>query len=87
MFDVDCYTCSQLSEVAIEDNVPVIAERCYAALGDVAKRRFLHKINKLAAATMEEEGGGMAHHMVRAKMHMLNKQFQQAEQVLLEPLP
>ena len=34
----------QLSAVALADAKPAIAERCYAALGDVSKARFLHKV-------------------------------------------
>ena len=34
----------QLAEQALATNQLVIAERCYAALGDIAKSRFLHKV-------------------------------------------
>ena len=34
----------ELSELALANNQVVIAERCYAALGNVAKTRFLHKV-------------------------------------------
>eukprot|EP00854_Cymbomonas_tetramitiformis_P006568 gene6568-7868_t len=76
----------QLSTLALVDQKLNIAERCYAALGDVAKARFLHKINKQAEAVAKEMGGGdgLDHYSVRAKLDMLNKQYKLAENVLLE---
>ena len=38
---------NQLSRLALEEDDFVIAERCFSALGDVAKTKFLHKINSL----------------------------------------
>lgn len=35
----------------------VIAERCYAALGDITRTRFLHRIVKMAARAAAEFGG------------------------------
>ena len=43
-----------LSKLSLENTQLHIAERCYAALGDVAKAKFLHNINKLAAEMAEE---------------------------------
>ena len=37
-----------LSKLALEDRQLLIAERCYAALGDVSKVRYLKKVNELA---------------------------------------
>jgi intraflagellar transport protein 172 len=34
----------ELSELALAQNQVVIAARCYAALGDIAKTRFLHRV-------------------------------------------
>jgi intraflagellar transport protein 172 len=34
----------QLAEAALDQEALPVAERCYAALGDVAKARFLHKV-------------------------------------------
>ena len=34
----------QLAALAIEHNQVVVAERCYAAVGDFSKSRFLHKV-------------------------------------------
>ena len=37
-----------LSKLALEDRQLLIAERCYAALGDISKARYLKKVNQLA---------------------------------------
>jgi hypothetical protein len=37
---------AQLAGVALEQEALAVAERCYAALGDVAKARYLHKVRK-----------------------------------------
>jgi len=36
-----------LAKLALEQNNYFVAERCYAALGDVAKSRYYRKINEL----------------------------------------
>ncbi|CAE7947670.1 IFT172, partial [Symbiodinium sp. KB8] len=65
-------------------NLPV-AERCYAVLGDVAKSRYLHKVNRLIQDHAAEVGGdGSNYYMAQAKMAMLAKQFQRAEAILLD---
>jgi len=65
-------------------NLPV-AERCYAVLGDVAKSRYLHKVNRLVAEHAAEVGGdGSQYFMAQAKMAILAKQFQRAEAILLD---
>ena len=38
-----------LARVGLENSQFYIAERCYAALGDVAKARYLRETNKIAA--------------------------------------
>lgn len=40
---------AQLAAVALEHEQLTVAETCYAALGDVAKARYLHKV-RLATA-------------------------------------
>lgn len=37
-----------LSKLALEDRQLFIAERCFAALGDISKARYLKKVNELA---------------------------------------
>lgn len=74
----------QLAELALEHNQIVTAERCYAALGDIAKSRFLHKVVKLAELAAKESGGdGYSSYVVRAKLAQLSKQWPVAESLLL----
>lgn len=62
----------------------VIAERCYAALGDITKTRFLHKVVKQAQRAAAELGGnGYDSHNVRAHLAQLSKQWPAAEALLL----
>ena len=58
-----------LSKIALEEGNLLVAERCFAALGDIAKADYLRKINKLAA----EEGND--NFRVQAKLAVLNKHF------------
>ena len=37
-----------LAKIALEEQQLHIAERCFAAMGNVAKSRYLHETNKLA---------------------------------------
>jgi len=55
-----------------------VAERCYAALGNIAKADYLRKINKLVATE------GIENFRVQAKLAVLDKQFHRAEAVLLQ---
>lgn len=36
--------CMQLAEAALYHKELAVAERCYAALGDVSKARYVHKV-------------------------------------------
>ena len=74
-----------LAEVALEDRNLKVAERCFAALGNVAKSRYLHKINKLSEKHNEETGQtGISYYIVQAKLAMLDKQYHRAEAILLD---
>ena len=42
----------QLSTLALQDQKFEIAEQCYAVLGNVAKSRYLHKVNKMKSVRM-----------------------------------
>lgn len=65
-------------------NLPV-AERCYAVLGDIAKSRYLHKVNRMVQDHAAEVGGdGTNYYMAQAKMAMLEKHFQRAEAIFLD---
>ena len=74
-----------LAEVALEERNLKVAERCYAALGNVSKSRYLHKINKLCEKHQEETGQtGISFYIVQAKLAMLDKQYHRAEAILLD---
>lgn len=55
-----------------------MAERCYAALGNMAKADYLRKVNKLIAQE------GQDSYRVKAKIAVLDKQFHTAEALLLQ---
>jgi len=71
----------QLAELSLQQRQLIVAEQAYAALCDVAKVRYLHKLNKLAAANPEV---GVNHYMVRTKLAMLEKKWDEAEAIMLD---
>ncbi|KAI9201990.1 uncharacterized protein BJ171DRAFT_584638 [Polychytrium aggregatum] len=74
-----------LSTMALKDQRLPIAERCYAALGDVAKTHYLHKLNiQIDEFKLEGHIDEMMHYAVRAKLAILEKQFMAAEQIYLD---
>eukprot|EP01060_Flectonema_neradi_P010067 TRINITY_DN17208_c0_g1_i3.p1 TRINITY_DN17208_c0_g1~~TRINITY_DN17208_c0_g1_i3.p1 ORF type:complete len:1741 (+),score=384.31 TRINITY_DN17208_c0_g1_i3:134-5356(+) len=77
-----------LSQLALQDRKLHIAERCFAALGDVSKARALNKIGELAQQAMGDDKvlnrHGYDHYTVRAALEILNKNFKAAEAIYLE---
>ena len=69
----------QLAAMALTHGDLAIAERCAAALGDVSRLRYLHRVNKLTAANE----AGANHWDVRSRMALLRKDVRTAEDVLL----
>lgn len=67
-----------LAKIALEQGNYLVAERCYAALGDVAKSSYYKKINDI----VREEGA--EDYRIQAKLAILNKHFQKAEAILLD---
>ncbi len=67
-----------LAKLAVEQQNLYVAERCYAALGNIAKADYLRKINKLVAQE------GVENFRVQAKLAVLDKQFHRAEAILLQ---
>ncbi|XP_068609645.1 intraflagellar transport protein 172 homolog [Brachionichthys hirsutus] len=62
-----------------------VAERCCAALGDVATMYFLRDTNEIADRVSQETGGtGTDSFQVQARMAMLDKNFKLAEMLYLE---
>ncbi|CAD7963993.1 unnamed protein product [Amoebophrya sp. A25] len=75
-----------LAKVALDDfdALPVV-EQSYAVLGDVAKARYIHNVNRLIEENSEPgTTSGAYHYLVQAKMAMLSKQFHRAEAILLD---
>jgi intraflagellar transport protein 172 len=54
-----------------------VAERCYAALGNMSRAEYLRKLNKLIAQE------GPDNFRVQAKLAVLDKQFHKAEAILI----
>ncbi|XP_046877770.1 LOW QUALITY PROTEIN: intraflagellar transport protein 172 homolog [Hypomesus transpacificus] len=74
-----------LSKLSLEARQLHISERCFAALGDVSKARFLNETNKIADQVSEEYGGeGTGHYTVQARLAMLDKNYKLAELLYLE---
>ncbi|KAI8928779.1 hypothetical protein BC831DRAFT_447367 [Entophlyctis helioformis] len=74
-----------LSNVALSDRKLLIAERCFAALGDVSRARYLASINSQAEQiALEHPGEELNHFAVRAKLAVLDKHFKLAENIYLE---
>ena len=68
----------QLAKCAVERRNFAIAERCYAALGDVSKSRYMRSIKDL------QTEHGADNYMVAARMAMFKKQFKKAEAVYMD---
>ncbi|KAJ3234644.1 hypothetical protein HDU78_005723 [Chytriomyces hyalinus] len=68
-----------LSAVALHDEKIMIAQRCFSALGDVAMARYLGNLSDKV-----ESMDGESAYLVRARLAVLDKQFNLAESILLE---
>jgi intraflagellar transport protein 172 len=76
---------ASLAETSMRGMCLPVAERCYAVLGDIAKARYLHKVNKIVREETERtEIDGRHSYQVQARMSMLSKHFQQAEAILVD---
>ena len=66
-----------LSQLSLESEQLHIAERCYAALGNVSRVKYLRNVRNVADS---DEG----EFRVKAKLAVLDKQFKTAEALYLE---
>lgn len=74
-----------LSKLSLEAQQLHIAERCFAALGNVSKTRFLNKTNQIADRISREYGSkGKEHYQVKARLAMLEKNYKLSEMYFLE---
>ena len=55
-----------LARVALESHQYYIAERCYAALGDVAKARFLRETNRIASDHLKTNVSDLIHRKINS---------------------
>ena len=67
-----------LAKLALEQQNLYVAERCYAALGNMSRADYLRKLNKLIAQE------GTDNFRVQAKLAVLDKQFHKAEAILIQ---
>ncbi|KAK2092138.1 hypothetical protein P7K49_028666 [Saguinus oedipus] len=75
-----------LSQLVLEARQLHIGERCFSALGQVAKAQFLHETNEIADQVSQEyaSGEGTDFYQVRARLAMLGKNHKLAEMTFLE---
>ena len=69
-----------LAKLSLESKQLQIAERCFAALGDVSKAKFLRETLNIGEAAADTYGGdGLETPDVWARLYILDKQFKPAE--------
>ncbi|XP_077366599.1 intraflagellar transport protein 172 homolog [Festucalex cinctus] len=74
-----------LRNLALEARQVHIAERCFAALGDVSTLRYLHQTSQIAEKVSKEMGGdGMLFYQVQVRMAVLDKNMELAEMHYME---
>ncbi|KAK8378095.1 hypothetical protein O3P69_018808 [Scylla paramamosain] len=74
-----------LGRLTLEGRHLYIAERCFAALGEVSKVRYLQGINQIRELVQEQTGEeGMEHYEVQARLAILEQQFKTAESIYLD---
>jgi intraflagellar transport protein 172 len=77
----------QLSQLALQREDLSTAERCFGAVGNVSKARYLHKVNNLISEVEAESGipdSGVQHFRVQSKLAVLNGELARAEQLLVQ---
>ncbi len=68
-----------LAKLAISNKNLIIAQRCYAAIGSYSKANYIKKVMKI-----QEKSGGTENPLIEAKLLILDKQFNNAENLLLK---
>ncbi|GMT33310.1 hypothetical protein PFISCL1PPCAC_24607, partial [Pristionchus fissidentatus] len=75
----------QVGEMALGRQKLLVAQRCFAAIGDVARVNLLQRTIEMASEAAERIGGdGTADAGVRANIAKLCKRFKEAENIYLE---
>lgn len=75
-----------LSSMALKAQKLILAERCFAAIGDIGKVRYLHKLNRIAEWAEKELQipSGSEYYVVKARLEALQKNYAKAEAIFLE---
>jgi len=74
----------QLSQMSLMENEFRIAQRCQAAVGNVALGRYLGNINSIKESAEEELGvSGTDHYKVRSMISLMSKDLKEAEDEML----
>lgn len=74
-----------LSRLALDNEALHVAERCFAALGDVSKARYLKTTRQYAEKAAETLGGtGTDHYKVKARLAVLEKNLAAAQSAYLD---
>jgi len=74
-----------LGNIALKENNVEVAERCFAAIGDISKVRYLRQVKKNGIQFKRDTNKDSKESpLVQAKLLMLNKKFVQAETILLQ---
>ena len=77
--------CSDMSAYRVGTVAHFLSSRCYAALGDVAKARFMKETFRIADEVSKTIGGdGFNSYKVRARLAIMEKKFKEAESIYLE---
>ena len=69
-----------LAKLAIQNKNLTVAERCYASVGSYSKANYIKKVVKY----MEKNNLNVQHPLIEARLLILDKQFNNAENLLLQ---
>ncbi|EFP04115.1 CRE-OSM-1 protein [Caenorhabditis remanei] len=76
---------TRVAEMALEHGNLFVAQRCYAAINNVAKVKKLHDILEIADEAAITIGGDGTHfYKVRAMLAIMGRRFKEAERIFLE---
>ncbi|TPX36361.1 hypothetical protein SmJEL517_g01621 [Synchytrium microbalum] len=74
-----------LGQNALRDRNLAVAERCFSAMGDVARARYMHVLDELADKYRAQGWTNPTdQYVIRARLALLDKQFKVAERIMLE---
>ncbi|TPX43982.1 hypothetical protein SeMB42_g04483 [Synchytrium endobioticum] len=76
---------NSLGQNALRDRNLTVAERCFSAMGDVARARYIHILDELAEKYRAQGWANPTdQYVIRARLALLDKQFKVAERIMLE---